>query len=369
MSALQPVPFLQLSDEYEALEAEWFAAIRESGHSGRFILGPHVQAFEHDAAAVLGTKHAIGVANGTDALVLSLRALGIGPGDEVITTPYTFFATVEAILQVGATPVFVDIQPGSFVIDAAQIPDRITSRTRAILPVHLFGCPADMGAIMGIAHDHDLRVIEDAAQAFGAKVADKSVGSIGDAGCFSFYPTKVLGCYGDGGMVTMDNEALAGRIRHLRNHCATEPFIHDGAGYNSRLDEIQAALLSIKLRNVDEAIAGSRRVADTYDELLSAVDVVRPARPRYGEHVFNLYTIRTAWRDAVRKALTDNGIASSVCYPKPLHLQEVCRSLGYAAGDLPVAEQLATEALSLPIFPGMTEAQIERVCRAIRQVL
>ena len=369
MNDSEPVPFLKLTNEFEALETEWFEAIRGAGSTGQFILGPQVQAFESEMAAKLGVEHAVGLANGTDALVLSLKALGIGPGDEVITTPYTFFATVEAIMQVGATPVFVDIQSDSFNLDPSQIPERISARTKAILPVHLFGRPADMAAIMSIAKDYDLKVIEDAAQAFGAKVDGQPVGSIGHAGCFSFYPTKVLGCYGDGGMVSTNEIAVESGLRHLRNHCATQPFIHDDAGYNSRLDEIQAALLRIKLRQVDEAIAQRQRVAATYDDLLSDVDVVRPARPHYGEHVFNLYTIKTAWRDGLRAALTDNQIASSICYPLPLQLQQVCQSLGYKEGDLPVSEQVSSEALSLPIFPDMTEGQIERVCQVIRQTL
>ncbi|ALP51945.1 hypothetical protein Tel_01660 [Candidatus Tenderia electrophaga] len=369
MSTSQPIPFFQLTHEFKALEAEWFAAIRASGECGQFILGPQVEAFERRVATRLETPYAIGVANGTDALVLALRALAIGPGDEVITTPYTFFATVEAILQAGATPVFVDIQADTFNLDASQIPAHISARTRAILPVHLFGHPADMEHIMDLAREYDLKVIEDAAQAFGATLADRPVGSWGHAGCFSFYPTKVLGCYGDGGLVTSHHEVLNQGVRHLRTHGASAPFIHDAVGYNSRLDEIQAALLNIKLRQVDQAIAQRRWVAERYEALLADTNVICPSRALAGTHVFNLYTIRSSNRAAVRSALSENHIGSAVCYPQPLHLQAVCRALGYAAGDLPVAERVATEALSLPIFPGMTGVQIERVCEVIRQVV
>ncbi len=335
------------------------------GGRGAFILGPQVTEFEREFAARVGTRHAIGVANGTDSLILSLRALGIGKGDEVITTPFTFFASSEAIDVVGATPVFADIEPGSFCLDPQSVRARITPRTRAILPVHIFGHPARMDEIMAIAREHELRVVEDCAQAFGARGGGKTVGSIGDSGSFSFYPTKVLGCYGDGGMITTDSDELDERIRRLRNHGALRPFVHGEIGMNSRLDEIQAALLRLKLRRIDADLEGRRAVAADYTRRLAASGVIPPPLPPDGTHAFNLYTIRVPDRDAVREALTGAQIATSQCYPEGLHLQPVYRHLGYEPGDLPVCEQACTETLSLPIYPGLPAAHIERVCEVL----
>ncbi len=361
----RPVPFLDLSGEYRQLETEWLAAIRETGARGSFILGPHVQAFEREFAEYVGVKHAIAVANGTDSLILSLRALDIGPGDEVITTPFTFFASAEAIDIVGATPVFADILPDSFCIDPASIRNKITPKTRAILPVHIFGHPCEMKEIMAIAQWRKLAVIEDCAQAFGATSGGKIVGSIGDTGSFSFYPTKVLGCYGDGGMVTTNSDGINDRIRRLRNHGAVKPFIHAEIGMNSRLDEIQAALLRIKLRHIKSGIAGRQQIAAEYTRRLAGSPVKTPSLPGDGTHVFNLYTIRTPRRDAVRQVLTDAKIGASQCYPQGLHLQEVYQRLGHQPGSLPVCEQATQETLSLPIYPGMPLEHVERVCEAI----
>lgn len=365
MRQINPVPFLDLTAAYRELEAEWLAAIRETGARGSFILGPQVAAFEKEFAEYVGVKHAIGVANGTDALVLSLKALGIGPGDEVITSPFTFFASAECVNLVGATPVFADILPDSFCLDPASVRARITPRTKAIVPVHLFGHPAEMGEIMAIARRHKLAVVEDCAQAFGATHDGKVVGAIGDTGAFSFYPTKVLGCYGDGGMITTNRDDLNEHIRRLRNHGAIRPFIHTEIGTNSRLDEIQAALLRIKLRGIARDIEARRQVAAEYTRRLAGTPVKTPSAPRHGTHVYNLYTIRTPQRDAVRQAFLDNQIGHSLCYPQGLHLQEVYRSLGYKPGDLPVCEQATQEVLSLPIYPGMPLAHIERVCEVI----
>jgi len=362
---VKPVPFLDLSGEYQALEAEWFALIRECGQSGAFILGKNVTALEQEFARYVGAQHAVAVANGTDALVLSLRALDIGPGDEVITTPFTFFATAEAVTIVGATPVFVDIDAASFNLDPAQIAARITPRTRAIIPVHLYGNPAAMPAIQVIAQQHKLAVIEDCAQAFGAQSGTQRVGSLGETGCFSFYPTKVLGCYGDGGMITTHSAETADKLRRLRNHGAVQPFVHHDVGYNSRLDEIQAALLRLKLKRVDAALAGRQRVASAYDEGLRQSGLALPLRPRDGRHAFNLYTVRSPERDRLRQRLTEAKVASSVCYPVPLHLQQVYAGLGYRAGDLPRVEAAAQEVLSLPIFPDMSDAMIRRVCEVV----
>lgn len=363
---VKAVAFLDLSAEFNALESEWQVAINEMGQTGRFINGPNVGAFEKELADYVGTEHAVAVANGTDALLLSLRVLGIGAGDEVITTPYTFFATAEVISLLGATPVFVDTEAHSFNLDAEKLRASITPRTRAIIPVHLFGYPANMHAINAIAEEFGITVIEDAAQGFGADVGGQRVGSLGRLGCFSFYPTKVLGCYGDGGIITTNDSDLVERLRVLKNHGATAPFMHNTAGYNSRLDEIQASLLRIKLRKIDADIAARRRVAARYDELLAGSAVRVPARPDYGGHVFNLYTVQLENRDAVREVLTANKIPSSLCYPLPLHLQEVYTGLDYHAGDLPVCEHHSTVALSLPVYPAMPDADIERICEVLK---
>lgn len=367
--AVTPVPFLDLTAQFKELESEWLEAIRATGAKGSFILGPQVTAFEREFADIVGVKHAIAVANGTDSLILSLRALNIGPGDEVITTPFTFFASAEAIDAVGATPVFADILPDNFTLDPASVRARIGSRTRAILPVHIFGHAAQMDEIMDLARKHKLAVIEDCAQSFGAKAQGKTVGGIGTTGSFSFYPTKVLGCYGDGGMVTTNSAEIDERIRRLRNHGAVKPFIHVEVGCNSRLDEIQAAVLRIKLRGIGNAIAGRRRVAAQYDSRFTGTAVRAPVSSNADAHVYNLYTIRTPRRDAVRQRLTDTQIGSSLCYPQGLHLQDVYKHLDYRPGSLPVCEQATTEVLSLPIYPSMPDSHIARVAEVVLDVL
>lgn len=369
MSQHKGVPYLDLSREFNDLKDEWFAMIQDDGARGSWILGPNVHAFEKEVAEYVGTNHAIGLANGTDALLLALRALGIGPGDEVITTPYTFFATSEVIDMLGATPVFVDIEADSFNIDPVLVEQAITDKTRAILPVHLFGNPARMSALMKIADNHNVPLVEDAAQAFGAEHEGRKSGSMGVAGCFSFYPTKVLGCYGDGGLLTTDSDEIAEHVRKLRNHGASAAFQHDEVGMNSRLDEIQAALLRIKLRSIDNNIAARQRVADRYDNYLSSLGIICPARPAQGRHAFNLYTIRSPQRDAIREALMENSIGNSTCYPSPLALQAVYSGLGHKPGDFPVAEQLGNEVVSLPVFPDMSNEQVDTVCKVIEQVI
>jgi dTDP-4-amino-4,6-dideoxygalactose transaminase len=369
MPEVTSVPFLDLTTQFKRLEAEWLAAISATGAAGSFILGPNVTAFEQEFAKYCGVKHAIGVANGTDSLVLSLRALNIGPGDEVITTPFTFFASAEAIDAVGATPVFADILPDSFCLDPDSVRTRINGRTKAILPVHIFGHVAPMDAIMQLANDHGLAVVEDCAQSFGAMSGGQVVGGIGTTGSFSFYPTKVLGGYGDGGMLTTNSDEVNEHVRRLRNHGASKPFIHVEIGYNSRLDEIQAAALRIKLRSIRTDIDGRRQVAAEYQRRLAGTALHLPAASAPDAHVYNLYTIRAPKRDALRQALTDQKIGTSQCYPQGLHLQDVYRHLGYRAGSLPVCEQACTETLSLPIYPGMPLAHIERVCDVVRQVV
>lgn len=368
-AVVKPVPFIDLSIQYKNLEAEWLEAISATGLKGSFILGPNVTEFEKEFADFVGVKHAIAVANGTDSLVLSLRALGIGPGDEVITTPFTFFASSESIDLVGATPVFADISPGNFCLDPISVRKKITLKTRAILPVHLFGHPCDIREIMKIAKEHRLAVIEDCAQAFGAAAGGRMVGSSGDTGSFSFYPTKILGCYGDGGMVTTQSDELNDHIRRLRNHGAIKPFIHTEIGCNSRLDEVQAAVLRIKLRRIKDDLAGRQTVAAEYTQRFKGTTVKTPVVSNYGTHVYNLYTIRVPRRDSVRQTLTDNQIGTSLCYPQGLHLQEVYRHLGYKPGSLPVCETATNETLSLPIYPSMPSDHIERVCEVVISVL
>jgi len=365
MTAVTAVPFLDLSAQFKDLEAEWLEMIHVSGAKGSFILGPNTVEFEKEFAAYVGVKHAIGVANGTDSLYLSLRALGIGPGDEVITTPWTFFASAESISMVGATPVFADIRPDTYCIDADSIARRLSSKTRAIMPVHIFGHACDMEAIMQIAKDRKLAVIEDCAQSFGARAGGRVTGSIGDTGSFSFYPTKVLGGFGDGGMITTNRDDLNDHIRRLRNHGAMKPFIHTEIGMNSRLDEIQAAVLRLKLRTIDRDIAGRRAVAAEYTKRFTGTQVKSPVALKPDAHSYNLYTVRLPKRDAVREALTAANIGTSFCYPQGLHLQDVYRHLGYKPGDLPVCEQASTEVLSLPIYPRMPENHIARVCEVV----
>lgn len=359
------IPFLDLTAQFGELQGEWLDAIRSTGKTGAFVLGPNVVSFEKEFADYTGAAHAVSLANGTDALVLSLRALNIGSGDEVITTPYTFFASAEAVNIVGATPVFVDIEPGSFNLDPNGVEAALTDRTRALLPVHIFGHPADMVRLRVLAKAHGLVIVEDCAQACGAEWSGERVGSMGSTGTFSFYPTKILGCYGDGGMVTTNDPALDERLRKLRNHGAVSPFIHDEIAYNSRLDEIQASLLRIKLRSVDEAIQARRQVADWYRRRFSGTAVVVPTEPVDGNHVFNLYTIRVPDRDRVRERLVAARIGFSVCYPQPLHLQPVYVDLGYRQGQLPMSELAAEQCISLPVYPGMREDQVDRVCDVV----
>jgi len=367
-TAPQPVPYLRLQNEFSSLQEECMSMIGDVGKSGAFILGPNVKAFEQEAADYLGSAFAVSVANGTDALELSLRAMGIGNGDKVITSPFTFFATAEAISKVGATPVFADIEPDSFNIDPESVRACIDPAVKAILPVHIFGNPVNMSALRQIAEEHNLHIVEDGAQAFGAKHGDDYVGAIGDCGCFSFYPTKVLGCYGDGGLITTNSEEVRDHLLKLRNHGASAPFMHDELGYNSRLDEVQAALLRLKLKKIEQDIEARIQVAERYDALLRECDLSPPVRPEKGRHAFNLYTIRHPRRDELRSALKENNIGHSQCYPQGLHLQAVYQDLGYRPGDLPVTDKLCGETLSLPIFPDMHEEEVDRVCEVIRQL-
>ncbi len=361
------IPMVDLSKQFAEIKEEIYPMINQIMESSHYILGPKVQEFERRVADYIAVPGAIGVASGTDALHLSIEALNIGDGDEVITTPFTFFATVEAILYTGAKPVFVDIALDTFNLDSDRIEEKITERTKAILPVHLFGHPSDMEKMMEIARRHNLYVIEDCAQAFGAAVGQKKVGSFGDTGCFSFYPSKNLGAYGDGGMITCYDNNLSDRFKRLRNHGSIGSYIHESVGFNSRLDELQAGFLLIKLKRLDEYNRRRRQKASLYRDLLC--DAVRCPSERAGvQHVYNQYTIRSENRNEIQSKLKENSISSVVYYPRPLHLQKALKFLGYREGDFPLAERASREVLSLPIYPELEESAIEKIAETIKEV-
>ena len=366
MSA-EPIPMVDLKAQYAALRDELEPALCQAMAETRYILGPNVQAFEEEAADYLGAAHAIGCASGTDALHLALAAVGIGPGDEVITTPFTFIATAEAIRYVGATPVFVDIDPRTFNIDREAVRAAVTERTRALLPVHLFGQPADMEALGAIADEHGLLIVEDCAQSFGAVTPDGQSGTLAEAGAFSFFPSKNLGCAGDGGLITTADAATAERVRMLRNHGQRERYYHEIIGYNSRLDELQAVILRHKLPHIEEYNRERRRVAERYDDGLADLEITRPHRGPHGMHVFHQYTVLCDRRDAVMEALKGDGIASAIYYPVPLHRQQAFADA--VAMELPNAESVSQRCLSLPIFPELDDARIDRICGVIREAL
>ncbi|MDP1808322.1 MAG: DegT/DnrJ/EryC1/StrS family aminotransferase [Actinomycetota bacterium] len=360
------IPVVDLKAQYLEIKDELTAAVNQTLADGRFILGPNVAALEDEIAAFCGARFAVGVASGTDALHLALRALGVGPGDEVITTPFTFIATVEAISYCGAVPVFVDIDPATYNLDVGQIEAKITPRTRAILPVHLYGQPADMAEIMTLAGKYKLAVVEDCAQAIGAEYKDKRVGSIGNIGCLSFFPSKNLGGAGDGGMIVTDDEETAGRIRRLRAHGSSRKYYHEEIGYNSRLDELQAAVVRTKLKRLENWTAARRSRAGLYDTLLSELPgVKRPATGANRTHVWHQYTIRVKERDPIRERLANRGIDSAVHYPLPIHLQPAYADLGLVAGAYPQSELATTEVLSLPMYPQLSEKQVTYVCRTL----
>ena len=361
------VPFFDLKRQYHSIKNELDAALQQVMDSCRFVLGESVKSFEKKFASFCGTDFAVGVANGTDALRLALLAYGIGKGDEVITVPNTFIATTEAISQTGAKIVFVDIDPQMYNINVSQIEEKINERTRAILPVHLFGQPADMDPIMEIAKKYDLKVVEDACQAHSAEYKAKKAGSIADAGCFSFYPSKNLGAFGDGGMVITSDEGIAQRVGMFRDHGQIKKYEHLVEGTNSRLDEIQAAILEVKLRRLDEWNRLRQRNASVYDELLQDVrEAVTPLEAECAKHVYHLYVIKTHRRDELQEWLTSKGIGTGLHYPVPLHLQEAYQYLGYKEGEFPVAEERAKEILSLPMFPELTGEEIEKVVSEIK---
>jgi len=358
---------VDLKTQYRDLKSEIDAALFAALDSTQFILGPNVTGFEQEAASYLGVPHAVTCASGTDALHLAILAAGIKPGDEVITTPFTFIATAEAICYAGATPVYVDIDPQSFNIDPALIEAAITPRTKAIIPVHLFGQPADMAAIEAVCSKHNLMLIEDCAQSFGASVSGRMTGSIGSLGCFSFFPSKNLGCYGDGGMITCATRDMAEELKVLRNHGSRVRYHHSVIGYNSRLDDIQAAILGVKLSRIDAFNAGRQRVAHLYSELLEDV-VTTPHEDGKGTHVYHQYTILTDRRDLIMARLSEMQISSAVYYPIPLHKQSVFAET-CAGVHLPVAEDVASRCMSLPVYPEMPEESVRLVAQTIREAL
>jgi dTDP-4-amino-4,6-dideoxygalactose transaminase len=362
------IPMVDLKTQYARLKDEIDAGLQQALAQCAFVLGPNVQAFEQEAAAYLGVQHAIGVANGTEALHLALRAAGIGPGDEVITSAFTFIATAEAIRYVGARPVFVDIDPRTFNLTPQTVEAAVTPKTKAVMPVHLFGQPCDMPGIQAVCARHGLKIIEDCAQSFGASIRGQQTGSLGLAAGFSFFPSKNLGGYGDGGLVTTNDETIARQVKMLRNHGSEVRYYHDVIGYNSRLDELQAVILRVKLRHIDEFNQGRRRAAHLYSELLADLPLTVPYEDGVGVHVYHQYTLLCDRRDDVMAALSQAGIASAIYYPVPLHRQKVFAA-DYAGASLPVTETVAARCLSLPIFPELTDEQVHRIADVIHAAL
>lgn len=362
------IPMVNLKAQYAEVKDEVERGLAETIENCSFILGPNVQAFEKETAEYLGVKHAIGVASGTDALHLALIAEGIGAGDEVITTAFTFIATAEAIKYVGAIPVFVDIDPRTFNISPAAIEKAVTAKTKAVMPVHLFGQPADMHEIERICKVHNLKLIEDCCQSFGATIDGKQSGSIGHAAGFSFFPSKNLGAFGDGGLVVTNSDESAAKIRQLRNHGSDVRYYHDVVGYNSRLDEMQAVILRAKLKRIDQYNEARRRKAHLYSELMANLPLITPFEDGLGVHVYHQYTLLCDKRDAVLKALQDKQIGCAIYYPVPLHQQNVFKQ-DYAGLSLPVTESVADNCFSLPICPFLDDDSVREIVGVIRGVL
>ncbi|WP_066890568.1 DegT/DnrJ/EryC1/StrS family aminotransferase [Clostridium nigeriense] len=390
------IPLIDLKAQYESLAKELNEATLGILSSANYIMGKTVLDFEKEFANYIGVKHAISVGNGTDALVLALKAMGIGKGDEVITTPFTFFATAEAISSVGATPVFVDVEKETFNIDVTRIEEKITSKTKAIMPVHIFGQSADMDEISEIAKKHNLKVIEDACQAIGGKYKGRKIGALGDVACFSFFPTKNLGCAGDGGMIVTDNDEIATIARALRTHGSGEngqkaynllnnieeevqsvegandtvynplKYYNYLIGYNTRLDAIQAAILAVKIKEIDNWNAKRREIVSIYNEALQNNDLVTPVAKDYNEHVYHMYILQSENREAVIAKLKEAGIATGVYYPVPLHLQKVYKDLGYKEGDMPVSEYLSHRTFAIPVYPELTKEQIDYIISKLK---
>jgi dTDP-4-amino-4,6-dideoxygalactose transaminase len=365
-SSLPAVPQLDLAAQYAAIGEEIRAAIEKVLASQQFILGPEGAALETEIAGLCGAAYGIGVASGTDALILALRACGVSAGDEVIIPPFTFVATGSAVNAIGAKPVFADIRPDTYNIDPSDLPRRVTPKTKAIIAVHLYGLSADMDPILGFARANNLRVVEDNAQSLGATYKGRRTGSMGDAACISFYPTKNLGAYGDAGMIVTNSSEHAARLRTLRNHGQSAKYVSSEAGWNSRLDEIQAAILRVKLRYLPEWQRARQAHAAAYSKsLLGVPGIAPPLVPENFVHAFHQYTIRVEQRDALQRLLKERNIGSSVYYPVPLHLQPLYSSLGHHAGDFPHAEHAAKEVISLPMYPQLRSDQITRVAEAV----
>jgi dTDP-4-amino-4,6-dideoxygalactose transaminase len=372
-SQVTSVPLLNLVAQYQPIREEILAAITRVCDSQRFIMGPEVEGLERELAARLDVKEAVGVSSGTDALLAAMMALNIGPGDEVVTSTYSFFATAGCVVRLGATPVLVDIDPVTYNVDPAGVAAAITSRTKAIIPVHLYGCSADMAPILEVAAKSGVAVIEDAAQAIGARYHGRPVGGLGTFGCFSFFPSKNLGAFGDGGFVTTNDAALAHRLRLVRNHGAEPKYFHTIVGANFRLDALQAAVLRVKLPHLASWTEARRRNADRYREMLAplaaAGHVVLPVEPAGISHIYNQFVIRVAERDRVRAALEARRVGTEIYYPVPFHLQECFAFLGHAKGDFPAAEGAADHTLALPIFGELTEAEQRYVVDSIAQAI
>jgi len=362
------IPFVDLKAQYDSIKEEIDEAIQSVLNNTSFIMGEELKKFEEEFARFCDSKYAIGVANGSDALILALRACGIGEGDEVITVPHTFISTAEAISIVGGKIVFTDINPKNYTIDVTKIEEKITGRTRAIIPVHLYGQPADMDPIIKLAKKYNLRIIEDAAQAHGAEYKGKKVGSIGDEACFSFYPGKNLGAYGDAGMVVTNNEEIAEKVKLLRNHGRiTKKYEHEIEGYSSRLDNLQAAILRVKLKYLNKWNESRRRNAKKYNELLKNIGgIITPHEADYAKHVYHLYVIATENRDKLREELKSEGIATGIHYPIPLHLQPAYNYLGFKRGDFPITDECSQKILSLPMFAELNDEQIENIVEIIK---
>ena len=360
------VPFLNLQAQYEALKSELLPAVEKALASGHYVLGPNVAAFEQELAAYTGAKFGVGVNSGSDALTLALRALDIGPGDEVITTPFTYIAPAESIHQVGAKIVFADIDPRTFLIDPAKVAKKVTPHTRAIIPVHLFGQAAPLDELFALAKPRSIHLVEDCAQAIGATYKGKPVGSHGALGCFSFYPTKNLGADGDGGMVVTNDETLAKKLKMLRVHGIERRYFHDLHGYNSRLDEIQAAILRVKLPHLKNWNARRSEIAAAYTRGLQGLPLDLPGTADGNTHVFHVYALLTQRRDELMKYLGENGVPSIIYYPQPLHLQKLYENYGWKRGDFPVAEKISELILPLPMYPELKDEHVAHVVATIR---
>jgi dTDP-4-amino-4,6-dideoxygalactose transaminase len=359
------VPFLNLIAQYESLKAELLPAVEKTLASGHYVLGPNGSAVEQEIAAYTGTRFGVGVNSGSDALTLALCALDVGPGDEVITTPFTYIAPAESIHHVGAKIIFADVHPRTFNIDPAQVERKITPRTKAIIPVHLFGQAAPLDELLALTRPRGIHIIEDCAQAIGATYNGQPVGSFGAMGCFSFYPTKNLGAAGDGGMVVTNDEALLKKLKMLRVHGIERRYFHDLHGYNSRLDELQAAILRVKLPHLRRWNARRAEIARYYTQNLEHLPLEFPATAKENTHVFHVYALLAERRDALQKFLGDRGVPSIIYYPQPLHMQKVYQDLGYKPGDFPVSEKISKLILPLPMYPELTKEHLDQVVGAI----